>query len=88
MAPTLGGLLLATRGKWLFGSLVFAFFLSLYISSNHLQMTYYLMILVGVVAVAEGIRLLLEKQGKSLLKIVPALMLGGCGSGRSISLLI
>ena len=78
MAPTLGGLLLATRGKWLFGSLVFAFFLSLNISSNHLQMTYYLMILIGVVAVAEGIRLLVEKQGKSLLKIVPALMLGGC----------
>jgi len=78
MAPTLGGLLLATRGKWLFGSLVFAFFLSLNISSNHLQMTYYLMILIGVVAVAEGIRLIIEKQGKSLLKIVPALMLGGC----------
>jgi len=32
MAPTLGGLLLATRGKWLFGSIVFALFLSLNVS--------------------------------------------------------
>ena len=39
MAPTLGGLLLATRGKWLWGSVVFAFFVSLNISANHLQIT-------------------------------------------------
>jgi hypothetical protein len=77
MAPTLGGLLLATRGKWLFGSIVFAFFLSLNISSNHLQMTYYLMILIGVVAVAEGIRLLFEKEVKTLIRVVPALVLAG-----------
>ena len=77
MAPTLGGLLLATRGKWLFGSIVFALFLSLNVSSNHLQMTYYLMILIGVVAVAEGIRLLFEKQVKTLIRVVPALVLAG-----------
>jgi hypothetical protein len=77
MAPTLGGLLLATRGKWLFGSIVFAFFLSLNVSSNHLQMTYYLMILIGVVALAEGIRLLLQKEVKTLIRVVPALVLAG-----------
>ena len=77
MAPTLGGLLLATRGKWLFGSIVFALFLSLNVSSNHLQMTYYLMILIGVVAVAEGIRLLFEKEVKTLIRVVPALVLAG-----------
>lgn len=77
MAPTLGGLLLATRGKWLFGSIVFALFLSLNVSSNHLQMTYYLMILIGVVAIAEGIRLLFEKQVMTLIRVVPALVLAG-----------
>jgi hypothetical protein len=75
MAPTLGGLLLATRGKWLWGSIVFAFFLSLNISANHLQITYYLFILLGVVALAEGIRLLVEKQYMGLLKITGALLL-------------
>ena len=74
MAPTLGGLLLATRGKWLWGSVVFAFFLSLNISANHLQITYYLFILLGVIALGEGIRLLIEKKYIDLAKIVGALV--------------
>lgn len=74
MAPTLGGLLLATRGKWLWGSVVFAFFLSLNISANHLQITYYLFILLGVIALGEGIRLLIEKKHIDLAKIVGALV--------------
>lgn len=74
MAPTLGGLLLATRGKWLWGSVVFAFFLSLNISANHLQITYYLFILLGVIALGEGIRLIVEKKYIDLAKIVGALV--------------
>ena len=74
MAPTLGGLLLSTRGKWLWGSVVFAFFLSLNISANHLQITYYLFILLGVIALGEGIRLLIEKKYIDLAKIVGALV--------------
>jgi hypothetical protein len=74
MAPTLGGLLLATRGKWLWGSVVFAFFLSLNISANHLQITYYLFILLGVIALGEGIRLIIEKKYIDLAKIVGALL--------------
>lgn len=62
MAPALGGLILATRGKWIAGSAVFALFFSLNIAANHLQMTYYLAILLTGTAIAEGIRLLLEKQ--------------------------
>lgn len=62
MAPTLGGLLLATRGKWLWGSIVFAFFLSLNISANHLQITYYLLIMLAIVAFSEGIRMLVQKK--------------------------
>lgn len=76
MAPTLGGLLLATRGKWLWGSTVFAFFLSLNIGANHLQITYYLLILLGTVSLAEGIRLIVQKQGKALMKAVGALVVG------------
>ena len=75
MAPTLGGLLLATRGKWLWGSVVFAFFLALNISSNHFQITYYLLIMLSIVAAAEGIRLLIEKKFIELGKIVGALLL-------------
>ena len=73
MAPTLGGLLLAFRGKWLVGSAVFALFFALNLSSNHLQMTYYLAFLLGAVAVAESIRLLVKKHYQDLLKVVGGL---------------
>lgn len=73
MAPTLGGMLLAFRGKWLLGGAVFALFLALNISANHLQITYYLFIMLGVVAVAEAIRLIVAKQFKDLLKVVGVL---------------
>jgi hypothetical protein len=61
MAPALGGLLLAFRGRWLLGSAVFALFFGLNITANHLQMTYYLAFILGAVAVAEVIRMVLSK---------------------------
>jgi hypothetical protein len=73
MAPTLGGLLLAFRGKWLLGCAVFALFFSLNLSSNHLQMTYYLSFLMGAVVIAESMRLLWGKQYKHLFKIIGGL---------------
>ncbi len=77
MAPTLGGLILAFRGKWLWGSALFALFLGLNITANHLQMTYYLMFLVGAVGIAEIIRLIIEKQTGYLVKAVGALAVAG-----------
>jgi hypothetical protein len=75
MAPTLGGLLLAFRGKWLLGSGVFALFFALNLNANHLQMTYYLLFLLGVVAVSEIIRLIVQKKGKELSLILPSLLI-------------
>ncbi|MDP4723166.1 MAG: hypothetical protein NWS31_02590 [Crocinitomicaceae bacterium] len=66
MAPALGGLLLAFRGRWLLGSAVFALFLGLNITANHLQMTYYLAFILGAVALAEVIRMVLSKSWKPL----------------------
>lgn len=62
MAPALGGMLLAYRGRWILGSAVFALFTGLHFAANHLQMTYYLVFLLGAVAVTEVIRLILQKQ--------------------------
>jgi hypothetical protein len=75
MAPALGGLLLAFRGKWILGSAVFALFLGLNLNANHLQMTYYLMFLLGAVAIGEVIRLLIKNELKELGKVVGALAL-------------
>ena len=70
MAPALGGLILAFRGKILVGSAVFALFLALNVSANHLQMTYYLLFLLAAVALAETIRLIIQKESNSLIKVI------------------
>lgn len=43
--PTIAGLVLAYRGKYLWGGLLTAIFFALQIISNHIQMTYYFMFL-------------------------------------------
>ena len=75
MAPALGGLILAFRGRWLLGAGLFALFMGLNISANHLQMTYYLAFILFAVAITEVIRLGLEKDLKSLSRAIPALAL-------------
>jgi hypothetical protein len=75
MAPTLGGLILAFRGNWLLGSGVFALFFALNLNANHLQMTYYLLFLLGAVAIGEIVRLFIQKKGKELTRILPSLLL-------------
>ncbi|MEZ4799058.1 MAG: YfhO family protein [Flavobacteriales bacterium] len=77
MAPALGGLLMATRGKWILGAGIFSLFFALNVSANHLQMTYYLVILLGAVALTEAIRLIIAKQIPHLLKAGSALLVGG-----------
>ena len=76
MAPALGGMLLAFRGKWLLGSIIFALFFGLNLTANHLQMTYYLVFLLTAVAIGEGVRLLIQKEFITLGKVIAALSLG------------
>ena len=75
MAPALGGLILAFRGRWLLGAGLFALFMGLNISANHLQMTYYLAFILVAVAITEVIRLGLAKDFKFLSRAIPALAL-------------
>ena len=76
MAPALGGLILAFRGKWLLGSAVFSLFLALNLSANHLQMTYYLMFIMAFVGIGEISRVMISKKYKSLVYPLGALSLG------------
>jgi len=73
MAPALGGLILAFRGKWLLGAAVFGLFFGLNLTANHLQMTYYLSFLLAAVALSEVIRLAIKKDWIYLGKSVGAL---------------
>jgi hypothetical protein len=76
MAPALGGLILAFRGKWMIGASIFALFFALNLSANHLQMTYYLAFLLAAVAIGESIRLLINKDFTPLFKVIAVLGIG------------
>jgi len=53
MAPVLAGIILTYRGKYLFGGIMAAVFLSLELMTNHLQITYYLVITSGIYVISE-----------------------------------
>ena len=59
--PTIAGLILCYRGKWLWGGAVTALFTALQILSNHVQMSYYFAFLMLFIVVAYGVAALLPK---------------------------
>ena len=72
-APTLAGILLTLRGKYLRGGLLAVIFLTLQIYSNHIQMSYYFLIMVGILFVFEFIYRIKEKKLPELFKAVGVL---------------
>lgn len=76
IAPTLGGLLLAFRGKPLLGASVFSLFFGLNLMANHPQMTYYLGLLCAFIGIGELVRLLLKKEVRNVLYASGALIIG------------
>ncbi len=59
MAPVLAGIILAFRGKYIIGAILTALFLALELKANHLQITYYLLLIVviyGIYELVETIR--------------------------------
>lgn len=53
MAPVLAGILLTFRGKYIAGALLTALFLALELRANHLQITYYLAMMVVALGIFE-----------------------------------
>ena len=53
--PTIAGLILAYRGKYLWGLLVTALFTGLQVLSNHIQMTYYFLFPMAFIVIAYGV---------------------------------
>lgn len=50
--PTIAGIVLAYRGKYLWGGIVTALFIALQILSNHIQMTYYFLFVILFMVIA------------------------------------
>ncbi|MBK9798423.1 MAG: YfhO family protein [Bacteroidetes bacterium] len=53
MAPVIAGIIMTYRGKFLLGSAITAMALSLELSANHLQITYYLLLCVALLVIVE-----------------------------------
>ncbi len=54
MAPVLGGIILAYRGRYLWGAALTALFLGLELSANHLQITYYLALIILLFVIGQA----------------------------------
>lgn len=68
MAPLIGSVFMAFRSKRLQGSLLTAFFLSLAVRANHIQILYYTFIILLFLAVVEFVYSLKKKEIASFLK--------------------
>lgn len=60
--PTIAGIVLAYRGKYLLGGVVTAFFLALQILSNHIQMTYYFLFVILFMVIAYAVEAYRNKE--------------------------
>ena len=67
IAPILGGIILAFRKRIILGSIITMIFLGLEISANHVQITYYAMLIVGIAGIVYVIKFLRETKGLSTL---------------------
>ncbi len=68
MAPVVMGIMMAYRGRMWLGSAIAGIALSLELASNHLQITYYLAMLSGVIVLGELVNAVITKQMSNFIK--------------------
>jgi len=68
MAPVVMGIMMAYRGRMWLGSAIAGIALSLELASNHLQITYYLAMLSGVIVLGEFVNAVVSKQMGNFIK--------------------
>lgn len=75
--PTIAGMVLAYRGKYLLGGLITAIFVALQILSNHPQMSYYFLFVMLFMAMAFGVTAYREHKLDRFFKASGVLVVGG-----------
>ncbi len=80
MAPLIAGIILTYKGRLLIGGALTAFFLALELTANHYQITYYLAMIIGVLAIGYFIEALTTKKLKGYL-IASAALIVAAGLG-------
>jgi len=77
MPAILGGIILTYRGKYLLGAALTALFFAVEIAVNHIQMTYYFLMIVGFVALFEFIYAIIKKSLPNFFKATAFLIVAG-----------
>ncbi|MCU6768951.1 YfhO family protein [Barnesiella propionica] len=75
--PTIAGIILAYRGKYLQGCALTALFATLQITSNHMQMTYYFLFVILAIVITFFIDSYRKKQLGNFLKATGVLVIAG-----------
>lgn len=73
--PTIAGMVMVYRGKYLWGGILTAFFLAMQIVSNHVQMSYYFGFVMLFMIIAFGVEAYREKQIPRFFKATGVLLL-------------
>ena len=76
LPPMIGGMVLAYRGKYLWGLVVTALFAALEVHANHVQMTYYYMFIILFMVVAFFVEALRSRQLARFVKATGVVALG------------
>lgn len=74
-APTLMGVLLAFRGRYMLGLAFTALFAGMAVSANHIQITYYSVIVILIITIVEAINALKNKRLPAFFKSIGVLSL-------------
>ena len=77
LPPMIAGIVLAYKGKYLWGLLLTAVFTAFEINANHVQMTYYYLFIILFLVIAWFIEAIREKQMARFLKATGVVVLGG-----------
>ena len=75
--PTIGGMVLCYRGKYLLGIVVTGFFTAMQVLSNHVQMSYYFLFVIGFMALAFLIDAIRQKSFAKWLRATLCFAIGG-----------
>lgn len=75
--PMIGGVALCYRGKYLYGMALTALFAALQIGSNHPQMTYYFLFVIGAMVIAWFVAAMRERRIKRWLAATGAIVVAG-----------
>ena len=82
LPPMIAGVVLAYRGKYLWGFIVTAIFAAFEVKANHVQMTYYYLFIIALMIIAFLFQAVREKQlarfGKATLVCIAAATIGIC----------